>query len=146
MGRDWARDVERMHDHYGFRDAMRSLPRERIIDFVRFRFRFLREELEEGEKALDAGLADEVVDALIDLCVVSIGTLDLLEIDAHEAWDRVDVANMSKEPGVKESRPNPFGFPDLTKPAGWIAPRHDDNTGLLSVHDVNPDQERIEQP
>jgi hypothetical protein len=38
---------------------------------------------------------------------------------------------MAKEVGIKEGRPNPLGLPDLIKPAGWVAPDHADNTGLL---------------
>jgi len=33
---------------------------------------------------------------------------------------------------VKESRPNPLGLPDLIKPAGWVAPSHAANHGILS--------------
>jgi len=76
--------------------------------------------------------ADEIVDGLIDLCVVAIGTLDAFGVDAHTAWDRVHKANMSKEVGVKESRPNPLGLPDLIKPEGWEAPTHVDNLGKLN--------------
>ena len=75
--------------------------------------------------------ADDVVDALIDLCVVAIGTLDGFGVDSHKAWDAVLIANMNKEVGVKESRPNPLGLPDLIKPAGWVAPSHADNEGKL---------------
>jgi hypothetical protein len=38
---------------------------------------------------------------------------------------------MSKKVGIKESRPNPLGLPDLVKPEGWKAPTHADNTGLF---------------
>jgi predicted HAD superfamily Cof-like phosphohydrolase len=72
---------------------------------------------------------EEIVDGLIDLCVVAIGTLDLFEVDAHKAWDEVLKANMSKKVGVKESRPNPLGLPDLIKPEGWVGPDHTGNTG-----------------
>ena len=74
---------------------------------------------------------NEIVDAMIDLCVVAIGTLDAFKVDAHKAWTRVLDANMQKEPGIKASRPNPLGLPDLIKPEGWTAPSHLDNIGLL---------------
>ena len=41
-------------------------------------------------------------------------------------------ANMTKSPGVKPGRPNPFGLPDLLKPEGWTAPTHRGNHGSLS--------------
>ena len=69
---------------------------------------------------------------MIDLCVVAIGTLDAYQVDCLEAWNRVLDANMAKEIGIKHSRPNPLGLPDLIKPEGWIAPTHADNVGLLA--------------
>lgn len=114
--------------------------------FLKFRLDFLREELMEAyeaagyevtfeakrtDKVLDPARAEDVVDAMVDLCVVAIGTMDAFDVDAHEAWSRVHVKNMEKEPGVKPERPNPLGLPDLIKPAGWTAPTHADNVGTL---------------
>jgi len=62
---------------------------------------------------------------------VAIGTLDGFNIDSHRAWDEVLKANMNKTPGVKASRPNPLGLPDLIKPEGWVGPEHSGNYGLL---------------
>jgi fructose-1,6-bisphosphatase/inositol monophosphatase family enzyme len=76
--------------------------------------------------------AEEIVDALIDLCVVAIGTLDAYGVNAYKAWDEVHAANMSKEVGIKASRPNPLGLPDLVKPEGWTAPSHKGNHGLVA--------------
>ena len=58
--------------------------------------------------------------------------LDAYQVDSLEAWNRVLDANMAKEIGIKPSRPNPLGLPDLIKPEGWIAPTHADNVGLLA--------------
>ena len=74
---------------------------------------------------------EEIVDGLIDLCVVAIGTLDAFGVDAHKAWDEVLKANMNKEVGEKPERPNPLGLPDLVKPKGWKAPSHEGNHGCL---------------
>ena len=87
-------------------------------------------------ETIDAALFDRdpeevVVDGLIDLCVFAIGTLDVYGVDPNKAWDRVYEANMAKSPGVKPGRPNPFGLPDLLKPAGWTCPTHKDNHGNL---------------
>jgi predicted HAD superfamily Cof-like phosphohydrolase len=76
--------------------------------------------------------AEEIVDALIDLCVVAIGTLDAYGVNSYKAWDEVHAANMNKEVGIKESRPNPLGLPDLIKPEGWTAPSHAGNHGLIA--------------
>lgn len=86
----------------------------------------------QAKNKLISNNAEDIVDAMVDLCVVAIGTLNALNVDAYEAWDRVHTANMAKEVGIKASRPNPLGLPDLIKPAGWVAPTHDDNIGHFS--------------
>ena len=66
----------------------------------------IQEEVDETNAAIKDGNAEEIVDGLIDMCVVAIGTLDAMGVDAHRAWNEVLTANMAKEVGVKESRPN----------------------------------------
>ena len=58
-----------------------------------------------------------------------------VKIDIKTAWKRVHDANMQKTIGVKKSRPNPLGLPDLIKPNGWEAPQHIDNVGKLNFLD-----------
>ena len=125
---DWVADIAEMHRKFGVNPAIEKLDVEGLNAFLDFRIKFLEEELTEMKDSLTA---DDVVDALIDLCVVAIGTLDAFGVDAYKAWDRVHAANMSKEVGVKSSRPNPTGLPDLIKPAGFVSPTHADNVGLL---------------
>ena len=55
---------------------------------------------------------EEMIDGLIDLCVIAIGTLDIAGVDADKAWEEVLEANMAKEVGIKPGRPNPLGLPD----------------------------------
>lgn len=104
--------------------------KDKLKKFLLFRTNFLEEELNELKHAEKA---EDVVDALIDLAYVALGTLDLFNVDIDEAWDRVHKANMDKEPGIKEGRANPFGLPDFVKPKGWKAPDHEDNVGF--IHD-----------
>lgn len=127
MPTKWHHDIRKMHEYYGF--TLENSTTENLAKFLKFRIEFLEEELTEMK---DADNADDVVDALIDLCVVAIGTLDLLQIDPQRAWDRVLKANMLKQVGVKETRPQDGSLPDLVKPEGWRAPNHEDNIGLLS--------------
>ena len=119
-----------MHAFYGMHASVEKMDGEKLRHLLEFRKNFLREEMNELEDNLEN--PEEVVDALIDLVVVAIGTLDLFGIDAQKAWDEVLDANMSKRVGIKEGRPNPLGLPDLTKPMGWKAPSHDGNHGLLN--------------
>jgi len=127
MPTKWHQDIKKMHEHYGF--TLENSSTENLARFLKFRIEFLEEELTEMK---DADNADDVVDALIDLCVVAIGTLDLMQVDCQQAWDRVLRANMLKKVGVKETRPQDGSLPDLVKPEGWRAPQHSDNVGLLS--------------
>ena len=106
--------------------------------FLHFRLKFIKEELNETETAFTKGDPEEVVDGLIDIIVVALGTLDAFDVDTQEAWDQVYRANMSKKVGVKETRPNPLGLPDLIKPKGWTGPDHKGNVGLLGKT-LNPD-------
>lgn len=129
MSKDWVADIWRMHKHYGVHPVVDKMDGETLKKFLEFRVKFLQEELDELKTAKGA---EDVVDALIDLCVVAIGTLDAFNVDSHKAWDEVLEANMKKETGVKESRPNPLGLPDLIKPDGWRAPSHDGNHGHFS--------------
>lgn len=120
-----------MQEHYGANRAVDALDSGKLKQFLQFRIDFLQEELNELSAAKSEGNSEDVVDALIDLCVVAIGTLDAFSVDSHKAWDRVLEANMNKRVGVKASRPNPLGLPDLVKPEGWTAPHHHDNVGFL---------------
>lgn len=132
---NWICDMREMHAKFGVREVVENFDKEKLAKFLEFRINFLQEELDEMKKAFAEGgpnAADDVVDALIDLNVVSIGTMDAFGIDADVAWQRVHQKNMEKEIGIKASRPNPLGLPDLIKPNGWTAPTHADNVGLLS--------------
>ena len=126
---NWVQDIGNMHTKFGVNTKMREFDKDKLSKFLEFRIAFLQEELDEMKNADNA---DDVVDALIDLCVVAIGTLDAYDVDAYEAWNRVHTKNMEKEVGIKASRPNPLGLPDLIKPEGWTPPTHADNVGLLS--------------
>jgi len=127
---NWVKDIKAMHAKYGVHEWVEANP-EKLEQLLQFRVAFLKEEFDETFKATGEKDAEEIVDGLIDLCVVAIGTLDVMGIDADEAWYNVHKANMAKEVGVKESRPNPLGLPDLIKPEGWKAPDHTGNHGLL---------------
>ena len=104
----------------------------RLNKFMDFRIKMMQEELDETKTAFKKGDAEEVVDGIIDMCVFAIGTLEVFGVDANKAWDQVLKANMSKEVGIKEGRPNPLGLPDLVKPEGWEGPTHKGNHGNIT--------------
>jgi predicted HAD superfamily Cof-like phosphohydrolase len=131
---DWANDIRMMHLKYGVLDWFENNKdnKELMDKYLKFRLSMCKEELDETLDAIEAKDPEEIVDGLIDMCVFAIGTLDVFGVDPNVAWDRVYEANMNKNVGVKEGRPNPFGLPDLVKPEGWEAPNHDGNHGDLN--------------
>ena len=132
MSKNWVKDINKMHEKYVVHDWVEK-NQHQLKQFLDFRLRFHYEEANETSLAVDARDAEEIVDGLIDICVVAIGTLDAFGVDANKAWDRVYRANMRKEVGQKDSRPNPLGLPDLVKPKGWRNPSHKNNHGLLAT-------------
>ena len=134
MSKNWVKDINEMQYKYGVHKWIHDNRenRDKLKKYLEFRIDFLQEELNETEAALVNMDAEEIVDGLIDLCVVAIGTLDAFGVDPYKAWDEVLKANLAKEVGVKPSRPNPLGLPDLIKPEDWEGPDHSDNHGKLN--------------
>ena len=136
MSTNWFKDMQDMHKKYGVEKWMKEEAEKgdwsKINKFMQFRLGMMQEELDETKKAFKEKDAPEMVDGIIDLCVFAIGTLEVFGVDANKAWDEVYRANMAKEVGIKEGRPNPLGLPDLKKPDDWQGPVHEDNCGNIS--------------
>ncbi|NNK82865.1 MAG: hypothetical protein HKO92_07060 [Flavobacteriaceae bacterium] len=129
---NWFDDIRKMHDHFKVHSTIKNMDNSTLRRLLDFRLSMIREELDETDEAFINSDPEEVVDGIIDLLVFAIGTLEIFGVDAEKAWNEVYKANIVKTPGVKESRPNPFGFPDLIKPEGWRAPSHKGNHGILN--------------
>jgi len=138
MSTNWFKDMQDMHKKYGvdkWMDNERGSELNewsRLNKFMQFRLSMMQEELDETKAAVNDKNPEEIVDGIIDLCVFAIGTLEVFGVDANKAWDQVYKANMSKEVGIKEGRPNPLGLPDLIKPEGWEGPSHEGNHGNIT--------------
>ena len=128
---DWANDIYIMHNKFGVKEWFDKNKdnKDLMATYLKFRLSMCQEELGETLDAFDNKDPEEIVDGLIDMCVFAIGTLDVFGVDANKAWDAIYEANMSKESGIKPGRPNPFGLPDLIKPADWQGPDHEGNHG-----------------
>ena len=131
MSKDWVKDIYDMQTKYETREWVENNP-DKLREFLKFRIEFLQEELDETREAHVVKDPEEIVDGLIDLCVVAIGTLDAYGVDPYKAWDEVLKANMQKSVGKKSTRPNPLGVPDLVKPEDWEAPSHKGNHGKFN--------------
>ena len=137
MSKNWFHDMIVMHQKYGVNKWMQAeqqsdVPIKRLKEYMEFRLGMMQEELNETKEAFELKDAPGMVDGIIDLCVFAIGTLEVFGVDAQKAWDEVYRANMSKEVGIKQGRPNPLGLPDLVKPKGWKGPSHEDNHGNIT--------------
>lgn len=130
---NWVDDVIDMHEEKGFYEPMylNVVMQNLVKEFLEFRYNFLLEEIEEGKKAIQEKNPEDVIDSLIDICVVAITTLDLLDVDANVAWKEVMRANNTKEIGIKEGRPNPLNLPDMKKPENFVGPDHSNNLGFV---------------
>jgi predicted HAD superfamily Cof-like phosphohydrolase len=133
-GKPWSKDMSNMHHQFGVHEKIKNMDKKTLRKFLKFRAECIQEEADELHHAISGKNidAEETVDALIDICVFAIGTLDLFEVDAEKAWKEVYNANRNKEIGIKKERPNPFGLPDLIKPSGWKPPSHKGNHGKLN--------------
>lgn len=129
-------DIEDMHKKYQVNEwvakQLDNGDMKKLQQLLAFRLDFVEEEFEETLKAFADKNPEEIVDGLIDIIVIALGTLDMFNVDTDWAWEKVHNANMNKEVGVKPGRPNPLGLPDLIKPESWTAPNHSENTGILT--------------
>jgi predicted HAD superfamily Cof-like phosphohydrolase len=129
MSRDFVNDVAEMHSKYKVNESVLNFDADKLSQYFKFRTSLLTEEYNEF---INASTADDAVDALIDIVVIALGTLDAFDVDTYKAWNAVLGANMNKHTGIKPERPNPFGLPDLIKPVDWVAPSHNDNIGIFN--------------
>jgi len=132
-------DIREMHTKFGVYTWIVNNP-DKLQKLMDLRMMMLTEEYRETVAAVEAGDAEEVVDGLIDIIVIALGTLDICNVDPTVAWNRVMAANLTKDVGVKEGRPNPLGLPDLIKPEGWQAPSHKDNHGRIAEFLKDPSE------
>jgi predicted HAD superfamily Cof-like phosphohydrolase len=149
-------DVIALHNKMGI-----TAPTETDYKFKLFRMKFILEELMETIQACglhyDSMFNDirykvdgkeneeEILDGLIDLMVVIIGTAHFFgytnRIDNKTifeiAWDRVQEANMKKIP-VKSAMESKRGSQfDLLKPEGWKKPNFEDLFQKLKERNKN---------
>jgi len=143
-------DIRAFHEKFGleYNGKPRMLPEE-LSDF---RFKFLQEEMEEyavnevqGQNELgqfnDGGSVelalDGMLDALVDLVYVAMGTAYMHGFDFEEAWKRVHEANMAKVRAEKPDDSKRGSTYDVVKPEGWTPPSHLD---LVKDHAHVPDE------
>lgn len=110
-------DIREFHVKFGleYNGHPRLLPE----DVSDFRKKFMQEELDEYLEGEELDDKEKMLDALVDLVYVAIGTAYFHGFDFNEAWRRVQEANMAK---VRCERPGDSlrGTTwDVIKPPGW---------------------------
>jgi predicted HAD superfamily Cof-like phosphohydrolase len=109
-------------------------------DVIKFRLKFLEEELNELAGAFSAGDLPNAADALIDLVYVALGTAHLMGLPWEALFAEVQRVNMMKQraQSVEESKAGTgrgHSF-DVIKPPGWTPP---DIEGVLRRFGWKPD-------
>lgn len=117
------------HHKFGLTSVTHSLPHPHKlpVELLLFRYKFMREELEEFLEAYIKGDLPKQADALVDLVYVVLGTAHLMGLPWHELFEEVQRANMAKErakaDGSNSTRGSSF---DVVKPPGWTPPDIED--------------------
>lgn len=112
-------DIEEFHEKFGLDQPNANATLE--PEEWELRHKRLRDELNEYDKAVEEQDDEEVLDALVDLVYIALGTAYRRGWDFGEAWRRVHGANMAKERGRPGNSKYGSGF-DIVKPDGWEAP------------------------
>lgn len=107
--------VEKMHEKFGITSNQVAFSKEE----KEFRIAAMREEIDEY---IESETKEDELDAIVDLIVFALGTLERSGMISafEEAFKRVMEANMKKELGANQKRGS-FQL-DLKKPEGWAAP------------------------
>lgn len=89
------------------------------------RYNRLHEEMLEFSEACVKNDHEGMLDGLVDLVYIALGTAYRMGWNFEEAWRRVHKANMAKERGTPQSSKYGTGF-DIVKPEGWTPPNLSD--------------------
>ena len=113
-------DVRAMHEA---KDLPRAIEPVLLDDeHMAFRLEFLAEELAEIRTAYSAADLPGILDGLIDLVYVALGTGVCMGLPWADAWREVHRANMDKQRGANASRSASTHAIDLIKPSDWRPP------------------------
>jgi len=109
------KDIDAFHKKFKFNQGkgIKSMN----YNFGNWRVDFIMEEIAELTEALDNKDDVEILDALVDICYVAMGTAWLMGLPFEEAWKEVQRSNMEKIRQASDR--SEF---DVVKPEGWKKP------------------------
>lgn len=91
-----------------------------IHPYISHRMEMIKEEVKELHDAVAVADKEQMIDALVDIVYVAIGTARMCGFDFNKHWEEVHKCNMKKVRGVSK-RGHDF---DVCKPLGWQEPNH----------------------
>lgn len=133
---DWE-NVGAFHAKFGLDHALDNETKPRMItkDVVKFRYEFMKEELQEFNLGAFENDLAQMADALVDLVYVALGTAHLMGLPWDALFAEVQRANMTKQraTSVEESQAGTGRghILDVIKPPGWTPPNIE---GVLRKH------------
>lgn len=126
---DMVADIRDFHEKFGL--EYNGKPRMLVRELSDFRRKFMLEEFKEYCDATDdartslqyneavAPYLEQMLDGLVDLVYVALGTAHLHGFDFNEAWRRVHEANMKKVRAERPEQSKRGTTFDVVKPPGW---------------------------
>jgi predicted HAD superfamily Cof-like phosphohydrolase len=121
-------EVAAFHEKFGL--TYNGKPRLLDSMTVRFRLKFLEEELMEFRVSAISDDMPGMADALIDLVYVAMGTAYTMGLPWQPLWNEVQRANMSKVRASSADESKRGSSLDVVKPEGWKGP---DIEGVLDA-------------
>lgn len=113
---DMCEDVIKFHKKFELPiEAKPTLP---LADVKQLKTVLLFEEFTELLEAMSEDNLVEILDGLVDLIYIIIGTAIVYGLPLEEAWAEIHKTNMKKERGPSK-RSEKF---DIIKPEGWVKP------------------------
>ncbi len=121
-------DVHSFHKKFGVTTGYQRDPHLLSKEVLEFRYKFMKEELEEFLEAHNEGNLVKCFDALLDLTYVVKGTalmMDILPQEWARGWAAVQKANMSKIRVSSAAESKRGSALDVIKPTGWVGPEEE---------------------
>ena len=120
MSFNFHRDVLAFHKKFEL--PIEKYPAFPSNEILEFRVKFLKEELDEFNEAINNENIVKAFDALIDIVYVALGTAAFMNLPFQQGWDIVHNANMTKIRARKASDSKRGTTYDIVKPPNWVAP------------------------
>jgi predicted HAD superfamily Cof-like phosphohydrolase len=115
------KDIKEFHKKFDLKGS--DIPTRLSAEVVKFRIKFMYEELLEYEDAVTHDDIAGQLDALVDLVYVALGTAYLAGLPFEAAWNEVHTCNMRKVRAGTNGEGSKRGSPhDVIKPEGWRGP------------------------